>query len=433
MLSNASRSFMFAALFLALGLGAGWWLRGASEAGGSEAPQALTLERAPNATGQSLLPERRIAPTSRDATSIKKATQGAVAPTRDGGEALERKTRNKEAPDSKAVLREHLDSRAFGAAMDLYQSVERRSAESAARLRQIILEYLEGYLRTGDDVALTRLAEGFLSVHYDDVAVLTLLSRHQQQSGYWAEAARTFQLAYSYSEAQPTQRSQVTQAFDRFVHAVDQPLAAEQRWQELISFYETLEQLDLSRAAEQLRLGQLYLAHGEPAAGQRLLKPLTDHPTVGSHASALLNNSSDASQARRPPPPPVGSIALEAIGNHYALPLTLDGGPQVRLVIDTGASLTTLSQQAFDRVSASARFTELGPQLFNTAGGTSSGMVYRVERLQIGEHRLEDVPIAVLDFNLPGDIDGLLGMNVLRNFRFEVDQDQHVLKLQPRP
>lgn len=434
MLSTPLRSLLFAALFLTLGLGTGWWLRGASEADQTETAPTMVVERTagseradPERQRRTTLPSdsvrlRKEAPQSTEAANPRLADS-------DRSEA----SPQREAPNWEALLRDHLENRAFGAAIDLYQNVERQDLTSAERLRQIILEYLEGYLRAGDDLALTHLAEGFLSVHYDDIAVLMLLSRHQQQSGYWAEAARTFQLAFSYAEAQPGQRSRVAQAFDQFVHAMDQQLASEQRWQTLISFYETLEQLDLSRPPEQLRLGQLYLTHGETAAGRNLLERLTGHPSVGAQASALLNNNAASVQTERQPPPPVGSIPLQAIGSHYALPLTLDGRQQVRLVIDTGASITTLSQQAFDRVSASARFTELGPQLFNTAGGTSRGMVYRVDSLQIGEHRLTDVPIAVLDFNTPGNIDGLLGMNVLRNFRFEVDQDQEVLKLQPRP
>ncbi len=328
------RSLLFASLFLALGLGAGWWLRGAAEPDQPGAEPALALKRAPGAEGDALMPERRTVPPTENAPPTSGMPQRAEAPKLRTAVSATPET---EAPNWEAALRERLENRAFGAAIDLYQNVERQGLEPAERLRQIILEYLEGYLRTGDDIALTQLAEGFLSVHYDDIAVLTLLSRHQQQSGYWAEAARTFQLAYSYAEAQPNQRSQVNQAFDQFVHAMDQQLAAEQRWQTLISFYETLEQLDLSRAPEQLRLGQLYLTHGEPVAGRSLLERLTGHPTVGAQATALLNNTSVSSQAERQPPPPVGSIPLEAIGSHYSLPLTLDGRQEVRLVIDTGA------------------------------------------------------------------------------------------------
>ncbi|WP_027328379.1 retropepsin-like aspartic protease [Marinimicrobium agarilyticum] len=435
MFSTPLRSLLFAALFLALGLGTGWWLRGASDLGRNDAPPTMAQEGPASPEGHASTPERRAIPlndnvrpkneTPSHTTDVPSHPLAESAPVEDAPQ--------RETTDWETILRDRLENRAFGAAIDLYQNVERQDLASAGRLRQIILEYLEGYLRSGDDLALTQLVEGFLSVHYDDIAVLTLLSRHQQQSGYWAEAARTFQLAFSYTEAQPSQRSLVNQAFDQFVHAMDQQLVSEQRWQTLISFYETLEQLDLSQPPELLRLGQLYLTHGEPVAGRNLLERLAGHPSVGAQASALLNNNTAPTQAERRPPPPVGSIPLDAIGSHYALPLTLDGRQDVRLVIDTGASITTLSQQAFDRVSASARFTELGPQLFNTAGGTSSGMVYRVDSLQLGKHQLTDVAIAVLDFNTPGNIDGLLGMNVLRNFRFEVDQDQQVLKLQPRP
>ena len=39
---------------------------------------------------------------------------------------------------------------------------------------------------------------------------------------------------------------------------------------------------------------------------------------------------------------------------------------------------------------------------------------------------------AVLDIAGGGEVDGLLGMNVLSRFRFEIDQDEALLRLQVR-
>ena len=45
---------------------------------------------------------------------------------------------------------------------------------------------------------------------------------------------------------------------------------------------------------------------------------------------------------------------------------------------------------------------------------------------------IADTPIAVLDFESGNGVDGLLGMNVLRNYRFEIDQDRDLLRMSPR-
>ena len=45
---------------------------------------------------------------------------------------------------------------------------------------------------------------------------------------------------------------------------------------------------------------------------------------------------------------------------------------------------------------------------------------------------IEGVDVAILDYNSRDGVDGLLGMNVLRNYRFEIDQDLALLYLRPR-
>ncbi|WP_286807167.1 retropepsin-like aspartic protease [Marinimicrobium sp. UBA4209] len=422
------RPLLLASLLLATGLAGGWWLRGAL----APVPvEATSLAEPSKSASGSPLVRPLSSPPVRDSSVTSPSLNTLEAAT-----LPDDPVSANEAPPQPADWAEEmhalLDQQAFNAAMGLYQEAERQDSALAGRLRELVLEYLEDYLRAGDDYALTALADAFLSVHYDDIDVLLLLARHQLQSDYWAEAARTFQLTFAYSATQPGQRSRVSQAFEQFVRQVDDQLVGAQRWQSLLGFYETLEQLDLGGAEQRLRLGELHLHHGDTTYGRSLLEALTSHSTLGARATALLNHTTPPPVAERRPPPPVGSIELDTIGSHYLLPLGLDSREEVRLVIDTGASLTTLTQRSFDRISASVRFTELGPQMFNTASGTTRGMVYRVDSVQIGDHRLRDVPVAVLDFNTPDNVDGLLGMNVLSQFRFEVDQDDEVLLLQPR-
>lgn len=176
--------------------------------------------------------------------------------------------------------------------------------------------------------------------------------------------------------------------------------------------------------------------HGDPRYGRELLERLTGNSVVGAQASALLEGAQPTSVPAQAPksryPTSTDVIALEALGSHYHLALGLSDNLNVRLVIDTGASVTTLSRDSFEAIRHRGRFTELGPQVFNTAGGVSRGTMYRVDTLRLGKQVLSDVPIAVLDFDMPNGIDGLLGMNVLRHFRFQVDQDREELHLEPR-
>ena len=58
--------------------------------------------------------------------------------------------------------------------------------------------------------------------------------------------------------------------------------------------------------------------------------------------------------------------------------------------------------------------------------------MYRAASIGLGDIQLNDIDIAVLDFPLASNVDGLLGMNVLRHYRFKIDQDGSLLHLHPR-
>jgi clan AA aspartic protease (TIGR02281 family) len=105
----------------------------------------------------------------------------------------------------------------------------------------------------------------------------------------------------------------------------------------------------------------------------------------------------------------------------------------VALLIDTGASMTTLSQAAFHALSTKHTFNLMGQRMFSTANGIAKGDIYRVERLKLGKFTLNGSQLAVLNFTMPAGVDGLLGMNVLAQFRFHIDQEKQLLYLADRP
>ena len=66
---------------------------------------------------------------------------------------------------------------------------------------------------------------------------------------------------------------------------------------------------------------------------------------------------------------------------------------------------------------------------FRTAGGVTMGTVYTVSEFSLGPYLLSNTQIAVLDFTMKPGVDGLLGMNVLGQFRFQIDQENARLLL----
>lgn len=218
-------NLLYATLFLSIGLGAGWWLRGAPEPAPLPSAPANSESRDHSmaaAPDQKPTPEwhQQAAPPPKRRYAESHSDQLEPAAPTDSGAALEDVDLEKE-------FRALLAAQAFTAAMDLYQEVERGRGDFASQLKGLVLEQLEHYLRIGDAGALTALVDAFLSVYYDDIDVLLVLARYQRESGYIFEAARSFQLAFAYSQAQAAERHQVGSALRSFVKDVDLSLAGQ--------------------------------------------------------------------------------------------------------------------------------------------------------------------------------------------------------------
>ncbi len=118
-----------------------------------------------------------------------------------------------------------------------------------------------------------------------------------------------------------------------------------------------------------------------------------------------------------------GDTATELVlgqgrGGHYFVDGAVNGH-YLNFVVDTGASLVTLPVGA--ATSAGLQCRERAA--INTANGTSSACVVRIDKLSFGGFTLQDVDALVA----PNLTQPLLGMNVLS--RFHVDQGNSQMRL----
>ena len=323
-----------------------------------------------------------------------------------------------------------LDQGAFDEAMLVYDEAEAGNEALAQRFRQLLRERLQHFLEQLQVQPLMALIDLYLSRHYDDTAVLMILAEYQRQQGYPEEAARVFQMAFAYAY-QPSERENISNAFRSMVEKTDQQFKQQQRWIELLGFYQLLDSISLIEPRHRLRQAQLYHTTGDSRSARSILTSMLADPRWGQQAQKMLA----ALEQQQLPEPEVANataIPLQRSGNHYLVTVQVNQQDDLVLMIDTGASITSLSEQSFARLSDSRRFDRLGSRLFNTANGVTKGSVYRARELALGRYQVQGVQLAVLDFQPREGVDGLLGMNVLQHFRFEIDQDQQQLLLRPR-
>ncbi|WP_239401143.1 retropepsin-like aspartic protease [Pseudoalteromonas sp. OOF1S-7] len=123
----------------------------------------------------------------------------------------------------------------------------------------------------------------------------------------------------------------------------------------------------------------------------------------------------------------VTHVPLRRLGSHFVLEARL-AGTTIELMIDTGASVTSLTQQQFAALEQAVDY--LDTRTVSTANGLASVEFYQSAQMQIGDQVRGPMQFAVMNEMRAGP--GLLGMNFLRHFDFDIDQQNAVLILRPR-
>jgi len=105
-------------------------------------------------------------------------------------------------------------------------------------------------------------------------------------------------------------------------------------------------------------------------------------------------------------------------------------GRDFEFLVDTGAAYTALSKDLVALLGMSSdpqRTVNIVP----IHGGILRVPVVTITELRIGGLRIADVTAVVLDFSPALKFDGMLGMNVLQQFRMTLETDTGTLVLRP--
>ena len=332
-------------------------------------------------------------------------------------------------------FKKQLTAHNYVAAIDIYQVSLDANDTGDLGLKPLLMEHIEMLISSSSQGQFTELTELYLSVFYDDIDVLLSLAKFNRSTGFLAEAAAILHLVKSYAY---TNRDKITveATIDDFISQVHTDLVSADDLFGLANIYQQMHRLNLLRPMHRLRQAQISIQTGSMASAREILADLIQEPSVSAEAEQImLNHQQELSLGKGNKMAMKNGysdqIALARRGNQYLADLEIQD-TKVALLIDTGASMTTLSQQAFQALSNNHTFDLLGQRIFNTANGIAKGNIYQVDSLTLGRFTLAGIQIAVLDFSMPDGVDGLLGMNILANFRFHIDQKTQMLYLADR-
>lgn len=431
------KKFIAAIMFVAIGFIAGWQAREFSaggKTGGQNSPAVLSSIQDAAAERNRQL-DNFSRPHNNEEIAAPPISSAVVEPIPSAGARQQTSPGADSFNSTLELFNTYLNRRQHSQALNLYREIEFRNANSALELKAILVKRLNEYLANRQQEYFTDLVNTYLSSYYNDTEVLLLVAEFNARSDYLSEALATHQLIRTYAHGK-ADRQHAAGELNKLVLAVDKQHSDSGMWYELQIFYELLEQYGLANPRHRFRLAEIYATNGYEELSKNIFQDLLSHPQWGKQAGSRL----EAMAEDRIPQVSVASyteeIPLQAIGEHYLVKAGVGEGAgesdSVNLVIDTGASTTLVSSQGFSRLSGYNNFVRLPSRMFNTVNGMTRGTVYIVPEFNLGSYKLHDVELAVVDFEPGGDIDGLLGMNVLRNFRFEIDQDAVALLLEKR-
>ena len=116
-------------------------------------------------------------------------------------------------------------------------------------------------------------------------------------------------------------------------------------------------------------------------------------------------------------------------GRHIVVDARINGGPMVKLILDTGAGHTLISPRA---LAASGVSLTRGTRAAKTRGVAKDVEVevaqVPIDSLEVGGARVGRMVVASYEMDMT-DVEGLLGQDFLGNFNVTIDSTQGVVKL----
>lgn len=126
-----------------------------------------------------------------------------------------------------------------------------------------------------------------------------------------------------------------------------------------------------------------------------------------------------------------GAIPVQPYGNgHFLVEATLNGRIKVKLMVDTGASMVVLSERVGKLLKVSGN-KKLPTIKVSTAGGKVESPLFFLESIKIGKAREFIVEATTNPHFKDKNVDGLLGMTFLGEFKLEMDRTNNKMYLKP--
>ncbi|MAJ68244.1 MAG: hypothetical protein CBB67_020020 [Alteromonadaceae bacterium TMED7] len=208
-------------------------------------------------------------------------------------------------------------------------------------------------------------------------------------------------------------------------------------WDMLALFLEPLFQLNSSDQVLTLKLAEAYARQQKFTLMEDVLANLSANNAgarslrqrfVPGQAPSLERNVEKPADAQQTP---ITRLALTRYGDQYIAETEILSRPAA-LLLDTGASSTAISFELYKALRRFNKIPVIGLFDVRTAGGPIRSPLVQIDNMTLGPYKLSNIGVFVMPEAAMQQADGLLGMNVLKQFHFQLDQTNAELLLTPR-
>tara|TARA_R110002153_G_scaffold10418_1_gene41145 strand:+ start:21021 stop:22193 length:1173 start_codon:yes stop_codon:yes gene_type:complete len=289
------------------------------------------------------------------------------------------------------------------------------------------------WLQQKNLVTLGEFLQEYLKQYPQDMDFLLLEAKLKVETSLLSDAIAHYYVLLR-NPMTAVQQEEIERQIERLSNNTIEQLKRNYSWDILAMFVEPLLQLEPSNRLYILSLAQAYAELFQEGLMENVLASLaSDDPDAQSirdilvaRQQAPLNSGEDEFEIDKVTANLGPAVPLKKFGNHYVVEAQLSNN-RVALLIDTGASVTAISEQYFDSLSSRYQGNYLGSFNIGTAGGNIMAKMYQFKELTINHVTVENLPVVILPMQSIENADGLLGMNFLREFDFKIDQRRSVM------
>ena len=264
-----------------------------------------------------------------------------------------------------------------------------------------------------------------------------LLSTFHLKSKNWLAAIDSLQQAFSL-EYQPDKLQTITD--NLIVAASSQRALLEAQKDELgiNLLYKNLYEHHPDNTRFQLELAYSYMRLKDNNNARTLLELLqydSEYAAIANSALLSLNNDTAAiSEQKTEPTRNQNEIVIPLLrsGSSFFAKTTINNR-DLRLLLDTGASITSLSTTTIQSLNLEP--TGRSIQL-STANGITRAQLYKADQIKLGRLRLRNLVVAEIEFDKNSQIHGLLGTDLLNQldsrYSYIIDNQKNALIFKPK-